>query len=87
MSFGGVTFNAARDGARLSEQLVRVFNVMADNQWRTLGELAAATNAPEASVSARLRDLRKPKFGGLTVESRFLTRGLWAYRIRPQENQ
>jgi DNA-binding Lrp family transcriptional regulator len=47
-----------------------VYRLMVDGQWRTLAEIAEATGAPEASVSARLRDLRKRKFGGHVVARR-----------------
>lgn len=77
----GATFDAVFDFDRLNAQAKRVFRVMADGEWRTLRELAGATGDPEASVSARLRDLRKPRFGGLTVERRRRGRGLWEYRI------
>jgi uncharacterized membrane protein len=49
--------------------------------WWTLAELARATGYPEASISARLRDLRKPKFGGYTVERQYVERGLFRYRV------
>ena len=79
--FGGATFDAGRDGDRLRKQLAAVRTLMADGAWRTLAEIAAAVDAPEASVSARLRDLRKPQFGGATVEREYLTDGLWRYRM------
>jgi hypothetical protein len=53
---------------------------MLDHQWHTLADLAT-TGDPEASVSARLRDLRKPKFGGFHIERRYVSAGLWAYRL------
>lgn len=80
-AFGGSTFNPARDGERLGRQLDRVRNLMLDGQWRTLAEISAATGAPEASVSARLRDLRKPHFGGFTVDEQFVSKGLHRYRV------
>lgn len=43
---------------------------MKDGKWHTLASLAKLADAPPQSVSARLRDLRKPEFGGLTVERR-----------------
>jgi hypothetical protein len=52
--------------------------------WWTLPQLAAATGYPEASISARIRDLRKPKFGGHTVERRHVSKGLWEYRLCPK---
>lgn len=77
----GDTYESQRDKVRLNEQQLRVFEAMQDGAWRTLGEISEATGDPEASVSARLRDLRKPKFGGFTVERRYVGQGLWAYRL------
>jgi len=80
----GQTFDPALDGPRLKGQTLDVFNLMRDGQWRTLAQIAYATGHPEASLSARLRDLRKPKYGGHTVERRRLgdpTRGIWEYRV------
>lgn len=82
LDFDGATFAAARDGERLSRQLDAVRRYMRSGEWRTLDEIAAATGAPPASVSARLRDLRKPRFGGMTVERKPAARGLWLYRVR-----
>lgn len=80
----GATFDAELDRARLGDQAQRVWAVMRDGEWRTLAELAAAAQAPEASVSARLRDFRKPAWGGQKVERRRrgeATRGLYEYRL------
>ena len=38
--------------------------------WLTLDELAKLTHYPPASISAQLRHLRKPEFGGYEVEKR-----------------
>jgi hypothetical protein len=38
--------------------------------WMTLAELARKTSYPEASISARLRHLRKPENGGHEVGKR-----------------
>lgn len=43
---------------------------MADGKWRTLQEISEITGDPEASVSARLRDLRKFEHGSNTVSRR-----------------
>lgn len=69
------------DAARLTGQMARISELMADGCWRTLGEIEAATGAPQASVSARLRDLRKTRFGGSVVERRRRTAGTWEYRV------
>lgn len=79
--FDGVTFNRHRDGLRLEGQLRRVYETMADGQWRTLAELAAEVKGSEAGVSARLRDLRKPRFGAYTIEREHVGNGLWRYRL------
>lgn len=82
--FDGGTYRRPLDHVRLASQLYRVHTVMGDGQWRTLGELAAEVGATEPAVSARLRDLRKPKYGGFHVEHRRRgdpTHGLWEYRL------
>jgi hypothetical protein len=62
-------------------------------QWWTLNELAAAVESAmgrrvsEASISARLRDLRKPQFGGYIVLRRAVGgsgHGLFEYRVLPR---
>jgi len=81
MTFGGTTYNAARDGARLFAQFTDVFELMRDGVWRTLGEIETQTGHPQASISARLRDFRKKKFGGHTVNRQYLGQGLFRYQL------
>ena len=81
--FDGETYEPARDADRLHAQLARVFAALRDSQWHTLTELARATGDPTPSISARLRDLRKAKFGGHVIARRYVDRGLWAYRLEP----
>jgi hypothetical protein len=55
-----------------------------DAGWMTLRELAQLTNYGEASISAQLRHLRKPHFGGYVVAKRRrgpVANGAWEYRI------
>ena len=82
---GGDTFDVAFDYDRLNRQARRVYDVMRDGTWRTLREIADETGDPEASVSARLRDLRKQRFGALNVERRREHGGTWIYRVLPPE--
>lgn len=71
---------------RLASLLKRVYGVMSDGHWRTLSDIAHEARAgSEASVSARLRDLRKPRFGGHTIERQLVGDGLYAYRMVPSE--
>jgi hypothetical protein len=82
--FDGKTYDARLDRNRLTAQLDRVRAFMNDGQWRTLAGIAVLLGYPEASVSARLRDLRKQKFGGRTVLRRRVEGGLYEYRLVPR---
>lgn len=46
--------------------------LQANREWRTLDQLHAVTGIRETSLSAQLRNLRKAKHGGHTVEKRRL---------------
>lgn len=80
--FNGPDLEAA-DHARLTSQLERIVRFMRGGEWHTLGEIAAATHDPEASISSQLRHLRKPRFGSNTVERRRRRGegGLYEYRL------
>lgn len=80
--FDGATYEAVFDAERLGAQAKAVFRRMQERRWWTLRELAAETGYPEASISARLRDLRKVKFGGFIVDRERVGGGLWRYRMR-----
>lgn len=80
MHFNGPDLTPA-DTVRLAGQLLRIFNLMLDGQPRTLAQIAAATNAPEGSVGAQLRNLRKLRFGGHEVKRKHLGGGLYEYRL------
>lgn len=82
--FDGKTFDPELDGQRINAQLRRVRDLMADGVWRTLSEISEATGDPEASASARLRDLRKERFGSYIVNRRRrgeMSKGVWEYQI------
>jgi len=80
--FDGATYQRDRDHARLTGQLARVADALADGRWWTLAALAERTGDPEASVSARIRDLRKGRFGGYDVlAERATDGGTWRYRL------
>ena len=84
--FFGDTFSPAQDGERLTTQQAQVEAVMADGFWRTLPNICTelrrrhpGSKHGEASISARLRDMRRR---GWKVE-RERTRpgsGLYQYR-------
>lgn len=77
----GITYDRKRDLSRLNAQAARVYAVMQSGEWKTLREISEETGDPEASVSARLRDLRRPELGGFTVQREYVRRGLWRYRL------
>lgn len=93
----GDTYTPELDRARLGAQAQRVLDLMLDSRWRTLAEIAEQTHDPEASVSARLRDLRKPGFGSHIIDRRHRgdpTHGQYEYRLvnrgtvsDPKDNQ
>ena len=68
--FDGETYEPDKDFVRLTGQLGRVYEFMRDARWHTIPEISVGAEGSEASVSARLRDLRKKKFGSHTVERR-----------------
>ncbi len=82
---GGETFDHNRDAPRRKRQAASVLDLMIDGKWRTRKQIAGETGEPEASVSARLRDLRKDRFGGWQVDREHIARGLWQYRVRRPE--
>jgi len=72
------------DHARQSTQRLAVWALMRDGTWWTLADLTEAIGTgSEAGVSARIRDFRKPKYGGHTVDKRRVVDGggTWEYRL------
>ena len=61
--------------------------------WLTRSDISRTLGYPEASISAQLRHLRKPQFGGWNVEKRrrpgiSLSRGCCEYRVTaPEKDQ
>ncbi|MFU8773205.1 MAG: hypothetical protein ACNA8H_12390 [Anaerolineales bacterium] len=81
--FNGDDYTPQRDNKRLLSQLERVKLVMSDGKWHTLAGIATTTGDPAPSVSAQLRHLRKPRFGGHTIAKQHLNAGLYIYRMEP----
>jgi hypothetical protein len=71
----------AADKKRLDTLQGRVEALMSDGQWRTLREIADAARGGEASVSARLREIRA-KGGDFELRARGnRADGLFEYRV------
>lgn len=80
--FSGSDYSPELDKERLTGQLKAIKTLIADGKWYTLAEISHQTGAGEASVSAQLRNLRKPEFGGYTIEKqRRGESGLFEYRL------
>lgn len=87
-TFAGEAFDEELDGPRLGKQLAAVRALMLDGKFRTLAEISEAVGSPEASVSARLRDLRGVRGGRLLVERRRRgepRHGHFEYRVTRRE--
>lgn len=82
LPFGGVTYEPEKDEKRLTGQLHRVFEAMKSGEWFTLERLQSIVGGSQAGISARIRDLRKPAFGGYQVDrKRVKDSGLFMYRL------
>lgn len=66
----------------LDGQVGKVLEVLQDGRWHTLRQIAGQLEIPEQSVSARIRDLRKPHFGRHTVERRKVAERPPVYQYR-----
>lgn len=77
--FGGDTYDAAKDEARLTNALRRVLACLRSGGWWTLRELAAAAQCSEAGASARLRDIRNTLH--YVVHAHRRVGGLWEYAL------
>lgn len=81
MQFHGSDYDKTRDVKRLTVQIEVIFNLMADEKFRTLRDIALLTDYPEASISAQLRNMRKESFGSHTVKKRHVKNGLYEYSL------
>ena len=79
--FNGSDYDHERDHVRLGHQLQKVYDAMKDGKWRSLDGIAKFTGEPPASISAQLRHLRKERFGGHTVNKKYLGDGLYHYQL------
>ena len=85
--FDGKTYNPSLDHKRLTSEMDAVRDIMLDGRWYSIQELTPLVSArmvakaSESGVSARIRDLRKPKHGSHIVARRRRTAGTHEYRI------
>lgn len=79
--FDGAYYDPEIDEARLITQLERVKKVLLDGRWHTVAAIAETIRAPEPSVSAQIRNLRKEENGGYEIETKRADDGLFIYRM------
>jgi hypothetical protein len=85
--FDGITYDSDQDSQRLGSQLFKVRDLMKDGAWRGLGDIAGKVGGTEAGVSARLRDLRKYRFGQHLVLAKRVSKGYWEYKLVIDKNK
>lgn len=90
--FDGADYVPERDDGRLTGQVLRVFDVMKDGEFRSLAGISREITRrfgvvdPEASISAQLRHLRKDRFGAHGVDREHRGMGLYVYRLVVNKN-
>jgi DNA-binding transcriptional regulator GbsR (MarR family) len=63
--------------------LKRLYAVMLGGEEYTLDQLSVMLGADTPSISARIRDLRKWKYGANTIVRRHLGDRVYGYSLRP----
>jgi hypothetical protein len=83
----GKTYDPTKDRKRLKGQMHLVYQLMADGAWHTSTQLAKLIGCTDSAASARIRDLRKERFGNHIVQARRKVGGAdgsWEYRVAPK---
>lgn len=80
--FDGSSYEPGEDFERLTSQLEKVRDLMLDGHWRSPQEIVGILHCgSDSAITARLRDLRKKRFGGFEVECMRVNKGLFRYRV------
>jgi len=84
--FDGNTYDKNKDQVRLSRQIDKVRDFLEVSDYVTLDEISVATGVKNvSSISARIRDLRKDRHGNRVVERKYISDGLYSYKLLPKE--
>ena len=78
-TFDGETYDPIHDRERLGKQMKAVIELMEDGKMRTLEGISEHCGIPQQSASARLRDLRKERYGNQIILRSRLRGGSYAY--------
>lgn len=81
LRLGSLTFAEEKAAENLPPHIRAVFDAMKDGNWRTLNMIVFKVGGTRPNAAARLRDLRKPQYGGHVVEKKVVRKGVWQYRL------
>ena len=82
MNFDGETYDKEIDGERMTTQLELVRDIMSDQRWHRNLEVANKVGCTESGAAARIRDLRKEKFGSWEIVRRRVAHGNGLHEYR-----
>ena len=82
MNFDGETYDEELDGERMTTQLELVREIMSDQRWHRILEVANRVDCSESGAAARIRDLRKEKFGSWEIARRRVAHGKGLHEYR-----
>jgi hypothetical protein len=82
MNFDGETYDEELDGKRMTTQLELVREIMSDQGWHRNIEVANRIDCSESGAGARIRDLRKKKFGSWEIVRRRVAHGNGLHEYR-----
>ena len=82
MNFDGETYDEELDGERMTTQLELVREIMSDQGWHRILEVANRVDCSESGAAARIRDLRKEKFGAWNIVRRRVAHGNGLHEYR-----
>jgi len=63
----------------------RIFDYMSNAGWANLNVVAKEMDIPHSSLTAELRNFRKPKKGSHTVEKKRVSANTYLYRLTPNK--
>lgn len=68
--------------SRMNSRMLSVLTLISDGEWRSLKQISEAVAYPSLTgLSACIRSLRKPEYGGHVIEKRFISESLYEYRL------
>jgi len=79
--FHGDDYQKPRDHTRLKNQLETILDLLKKGSWYSLPQLSEMTGYMTSSISAQIRNARKERNGGYTIEKKYIENGLYLYRL------